>query len=121
LTTGSGLVGLHLLRLERGSTLTGIDIDCDAVETAERNARVLELSARARFECGDLWSAATKESIESVRPHLLICNPPYIPEPQGLPLELEAAAASQTLWESSPTASTRGPFIHTSGRFRAPG
>jgi hypothetical protein len=82
---------------------------------------IVELSARARFECGDLWSAATKESIESVRPHLLICNPPYIPEPQGLPLELEAAAASQTLWESSPTASTRGPFIHTSGRFRAPG
>jgi methylase of polypeptide subunit release factors len=92
LTTGSGLVGLHLLRLERGSTLTGIDIDCDAVETAARNARVLELSGRARFECRNLWSAATKESIESFRPHLLICNPPYIPEPPGLPLELEAGA-----------------------------
>ncbi|MGK2963195.1 MAG: methyltransferase [Gemmatimonadaceae bacterium] len=92
LTTGSGLVGFHLLRLEGGSRLTGIDIDSDAVETAERNARVLDLSARARFECSDLWSGATKESLESFRPHLLICNPPYIPEPPGLPLELEAGA-----------------------------
>jgi hypothetical protein len=92
LTTGSGLVGLHLLRLERGSTLTGIDVDCGAVETAERNARTLELSGRARFECRDLWSAATKETLESFRPHLLICNPPYVPEPPGLPLEVEAGA-----------------------------
>lgn len=92
LTTGSGLVGLHLLRLEGGSTLTGIDIDSAAVGIAERNARVLGLSARARFECADLWSGATKESLRSFRPHLLICNPPYIPEPPGLPLELEAGA-----------------------------
>lgn len=76
----------------RGSTLTGIDVDSEAVEIAGQNARVLGLAARARFECINLWSEATNESLRSSRPHLLICNPPYIPEPPGLPLELEAGA-----------------------------
>lgn len=95
LTTGSGLVGLHLLRLERGSTLSGIDVDSEAVEIAGRNARMLGLAARARFERIDLWSEETNESLRSFRPHLLICNPPYIPEPPGLPLEIEAGAGRE--------------------------
>ena len=92
LTTGSGLVGMHLLRLEHGSRLTGLDIDPGAVETARENAGLLGLSGRTRFDCADLWAPATTETLASLKPQLLICNPPYIPEPEGQALEVEAGS-----------------------------
>ena len=92
LTTGSGLVGLHLLRLEYGSTLTGFDVDEYAIEIARANAVMLGLGQRARFECADLWSADTSVRLAEVQPHLLICNPPYIPEPADDPMAIEAGA-----------------------------
>ena len=92
LTTGSGLVGMHLLRLEHGSRLTGLDVDESAVETARSNAKLLELTGRTMFDCADLWSETTTEMLAALQPQLLICNPPYIPEPAGGSLEIEAGA-----------------------------
>ncbi len=92
LTTGSGLVGLHLLRLENDSRLLGLDIDEGAVKTANGNANILGLLSRSSFLCADMWSESTKQSLAAYKPHLLICNPPYIPEPKGLPLEREAGS-----------------------------
>ena len=92
LTTGSGLVGLHLLRLEHGSTLAGFDVDEDAVETARANAAMLGLSRRARFDCVDLWSQDTVARLSEYQPHLLVCNPPYIPEPPDNPMAIEAGS-----------------------------
>jgi methylase of polypeptide subunit release factors len=94
LTTGSGLVGLHLLRLEKGSRLIGLDIDETAIETAGQNSRVLELSPRAYFDQADLWSRKTETVVADYAPHLLVCNPPYIPEPEDTPLESEAGAGA---------------------------
>ena len=92
LTTGSGLVGLHLLLLEGGSRLIGLDVDPGAVDIATRNSRILGVSRRARFECADLWSATTVETLREAEPDLLICNPPYIPEPVEDKLDIEAGA-----------------------------
>lgn len=92
LTTGSGLVGLYLLRFESGSSLTGLDVDPLAVATARENAQTLGLSDRAHFDCADLWSDATATMLGRYEPHLLICNPPYVPEPPGRGLEREAGA-----------------------------
>ena len=92
LTTGSGLVGLHLLRLESGSTLAGLDVDPVAVDTAARNARALGLSNRAQFDCADLWSDSSVSILTRYKPHLMICNPPYVPEPPGDRLDIEAGA-----------------------------
>ncbi len=94
LTTGSGLVGLHLLRLESGSTLAGFDVDAKAIDAALSNARTLGVFGRTRFECTDLWSGATESLLHSYAPHLLICNPPYVPEPTGTKLKLEAGAGA---------------------------
>ncbi len=94
LTTGSGLVGLHLLRLENDSRFLGLDIDEGAVRTASGNARLFGLSSRSAFECADMWSESTRRSLAGFNPHLLICNPPYIPEPEGMPLEREAGSGS---------------------------
>jgi len=92
LTTGSGLVGLHLLMLESGSILRGLDIDTEAVRTATTNAGKLGLSERASFHSADIWSDATAGILDGYAPHLMICNPPYIPEPPGNKLEIEAGS-----------------------------
>ena len=92
LTTGSGLVGLYLLLLEHESRLAGLDVDPTAVSIAARNARLVGASNRARFDCADLWSDTTVAALTAYRPHLVICNPPYVPEPPGGKLEIEAGA-----------------------------
>ena len=92
LTTGSGLVGLHLLLLEHGSRLSGLDVDPAAVRIAAKNARLIGVHGRAKFDCADLWSDATVASLTAYNPHLVICNPPYVPEPDAGRLELEAGA-----------------------------
>ncbi len=92
LTTGSGLVGLYLLLLEHGSRLAGLDVDPAAVNIAAKNARLVGINGRATFDCADLWSDATVALLTAYQPHLIICNPPYVPEPPGSKLELEAGA-----------------------------
>lgn len=92
LTTGSGLVGLNLLQIERGSRLAALDVDPVAIDTARGNARLLGLQDRAQFHCIDIWSDATVSRLRAYDPHLLVCNPPYVPEPSDWRLELEAGA-----------------------------
>lgn len=94
LTSGSGLIGLHLLRLERNSTLLGLDIDAAAADAAAANASTFGLTDRARFECADLWSDATIDMLLENQPHLIVCNPPYIPEPPGMKLATQAGAGA---------------------------
>ncbi|MFL5508821.1 MAG: methyltransferase [Gemmatimonadaceae bacterium] len=92
LTSGSGLVGLRLLCDDSRATLLGLDIDEQAVEVSELNAGALRLSDRSRFARSDLWSERTLRLLETERPHLLVCNPPYVPEPPGMNMEIEAGA-----------------------------
>jgi hypothetical protein len=92
LTSGSGLVGLHLLRTDASARLLGLDIDSEAAAIAGHNAESLGLSSRARFVTSDLWAATTIELLKSERPQLLVCNPPYVPEPPGMCMQIEAGA-----------------------------
>ncbi|HUQ19054.1 MAG TPA: methyltransferase domain-containing protein [Gemmatimonadaceae bacterium] len=92
LTSGSGLIGIHLLRIERHSELVGIDVDESAVETARENAAVLGVARRAMFIRGDMKSRHAMNTVSREKPDLLVCNPPYIPEPPGTNLAVEAGA-----------------------------
>ena len=92
LTSGSGLIGLHLLRIERNSSLMGLDIDPSAAGIASANAELLGLSRRTRFVGADLWSSNTENVLRHERPQLLVCNPPYIPEPPNGKIAMEAGA-----------------------------
>ena len=69
-----------------------LDIDGEAGRVAEHNARTLGMRERARFARADLWSASTLEVLEEEKPDLLVCNPPYVPEPPGTRMQLEAGA-----------------------------
>lgn len=92
LTSGSGLVGLHLLRTDSSACLLGLDIDSEAAAIAGHNAESLGLSSRARFVTSDLWAPTTIELLKAERPQLLVCNPPYVPEPPGTCMQIEAGA-----------------------------
>jgi Methyltransferase small domain len=92
LTSGSGLVGFYLLARDPGSRLLGLDIDAGAARTAAANASLLGVADRARFLESDLWSPSTLELLDAERPRLLVCNPPYVPEPPGTNMEVEAGA-----------------------------
>jgi len=92
LTAGSGLVGLALLRTHPAATLVGIDVDPCALTVARANACALGVGDRSRFVTADLWDAATERLVVVEAPDLLVCNPPYIPEPPGKPGAREAGA-----------------------------
>ena len=92
LTSGSGLIGLYLLGRDCNATLLGLDIDSEAKRVAEQNAARLGLVARARFAQSDLWSPATLHLLEAEQPQMIVCNPPYVPEPPGTTMEIEAGA-----------------------------
>lgn len=92
LTSGSGLIGLHLLRIERNSTLLGLDLDSSAGAVATGNAKTLALTRRTRFTRADLKSRNTENLLLRERVQLLVCNPPYVPEPPTRNLPVEAGA-----------------------------
>jgi 16S rRNA G966 N2-methylase RsmD len=92
LTTGSGLVGLDILSRWEASNLLALDVDPVAVSTASVNATTLNVAQRARFVCANLWSPETTPMIRDYQPELLICNPPYVPEPADGKLQIEAGA-----------------------------
>jgi hypothetical protein len=92
LTSGSGLVGFDLLGADPEARLLGLDIDADAARVAEQNARLLGVTDRARFVQSDLWSPSTLNLLAAERPQLLVCNPPYVPEPPGTNMQVEAGA-----------------------------
>jgi hypothetical protein len=92
LTSGSGLVGLYLLARDCTARLLGLDIDIEAKRLAERNAVLLGVSDRTRFAQSDLWSASTLRLLEVEQPQLIVCNPPYVPEPPGTKMQIEAGA-----------------------------
>jgi hypothetical protein len=92
LTSGSGLIGLYLLGRDCNATLLGLDIDVEAKRVAEQNAVRLGLADRARFARSDLWSPSTLRVLEVEKPQMIVCNPPYVPEPPGTTMEIEAGA-----------------------------
>jgi hypothetical protein len=92
LTSGSGLIGLRLLQIERQSTLIGLDIDPEAQAVATTNARLFGLEERAQFTQMNLWSRDAESLLRKEMPQLLVCNPPYVPEPPGRSLAAEVGS-----------------------------
>ena len=94
LTAGSGLVGLRLLDLDPGARLLGVDVDPAAPPVAERNARALGVAERARFTQLSVLDPECETLLAGAPIDVLICNPPYIPEPPGMPLAVEAGSGA---------------------------
>jgi hypothetical protein len=71
-----------------------VDIDPGAPPVARQNAAALGVADRARFERMSVWDAACEPLLAERVVDVLICNPPYIPEPPGDPLAVEAGSGA---------------------------
>ena len=73
--TGSGSLALLLAHHLRSKVhVTGIDINPDAVELAQDNAKFNKLGAHAHFKVQDVWALQDLGEYD-----MLVSNPPYIP------------------------------------------
>ncbi len=70
LCTGSGCIAISLALLGRPAQIEGIDLSCEALETARRNAA--NLGADVTFRQNDLLLGITEEY------DVIVSNPPYI-------------------------------------------
>jgi release factor glutamine methyltransferase len=76
LGTGSGCIGLTLLKKLPNAKLIAVDVSEKALEVAKANAEVLEVADRVQFVHADA------SSLDMTMPpiHILVSNPPYIAE-----------------------------------------
>lgn len=73
LCSGSGCIGLTLLKECSETVCTFVDISNDALAVAMKNADLLEVSSRAQFLQSNLY-----ESLEANLYDVIVSNPPYI-------------------------------------------
>ena len=76
---GTGLLGLLLLQRQPGLSVTGIDLQPEAIRLAEKAAAENGLSQNLRFVCGDLREPVLPANSFD----LVVCNPPYYPAGSG--------------------------------------
>jgi hypothetical protein len=92
LTAGSTLVLSAQLLADPSLRGLGAEVDPEAVGRAGQNLRALGLDGRARVRRIGLFSPRLADWLRRVRPAVVTCNPPYIPEPPDAPLALVAGA-----------------------------
>ena len=87
---GTGLLSLLLLQRQGALTVTGLDLQPQAVALAERAAEENGLTDQLFFRQGDLRS---RDALPGGQFDLAVCNPPYYPVSGGA---LAAADARRT-------------------------
>ncbi len=82
LGSGSGCIGLTLLKKIPDAKLLAVDISAQAIEVAKSNAEKLGVQDRVIWVCEDAFNfSKVKETIDSYfsgEINLLVANPPYI-------------------------------------------
>lgn len=88
LGTGSGALLISFLYYNKKASGLGIDISEKALETAEKNGKILGVSPRAEWRLGDYTAALQESEVFDG----LLTNPPYIPtaDMESLPGEVKA-------------------------------
>lgn len=82
--TGSGCIGISILRKVPGASAVGLDISGAALDLTHKNAEKHGVSDRLRLLRSDLFSALAPEKFD-----LIVSNPPYIPKEEYDRLEPE--------------------------------
>lgn len=75
LGTGCGALAVALARDFEKARIYATDLSEAALQVARRNAEKLGVKDRIEFRCGDWFASFAGDSI---RFHLILCNPPYI-------------------------------------------
>ena len=93
LCTGGGIIPLLLSAKTKASQITGIEIQKDMADMAERSVRLNGLEERVRIICGDLRvrGAAGEDGSQDV----VTCNPPYMAAGNGITNPEDALALAR--------------------------
>ena len=89
---GTGLLGLLLLQRQPALTVTGLDIQPEAVRLGKLAAEENRLKDRLTFRLEDLRETA----LPAARFDLAVCNPPYFPLSSGPPPQTAPRRAART-------------------------
>lgn len=82
LCSGSGIIPLLLSAKTEAASITGIEIQPEMAEMAQRSVRMNHLEPRVQIICGDLRDG--ESAGESGRQDVVTCNPPYVPRGEGI-------------------------------------
>ncbi len=118
LGTGSGCIPISIIKHAECVEAVGVDISSAALEVAQRNAEVLDVTDRVKFIESDFFSALDSEHKFDV----IVSNPPYLvrgdeeiwPEVAGYDPELALYAADNGL-------ACYREIVNSVGRYLKPG
>lgn len=88
LGTGTGILPLLLAGKTKGKHFTGLEIQEESAEMAQRSVRYNDLEARISIVCGDIKDAAERFGASSF--DVVTSNPPYMIDAHGLKNNLDA-------------------------------
>ena len=80
--TGTGIIPILMEAKTEGSHFTGLEIQPQMAEMANRSVLLNELSERVEIICGDVCKASERFGKSTV--DVVTCNPPYMNQNHGL-------------------------------------
>lgn len=117
LGTGTGIIPILLAARTENNRITGLEIQKDCADMAERSVRYNHLDDRIRIVQGDLKEAARLLGAASFR--VVTCNPPYMIGGHGLknPELPKAIARHEILCTLDDVAKAASEILPDHGRF----
>ena len=117
LCSGNGIIPILLSAKTEAKQITGIEIQPESVELANRSAAANGIAQRVDFVCGDLKNA--EEYFAKSAFDVVTCNPPYMIDSHGLknPDSPKAIARHEIMCDFEDIAKTASKMLKPGGRF----
>ncbi len=112
--TGTGLIALMAAQRNLDATITGIDIDDDAVCQAKKNVQNSPFSNRIKILKQDILQWNTTERFDAI-----LCNPPFFKEDTYSPIENRKTARSNVAMPLDQLAHAVKKLLTAGGTFSA--
>ena len=115
--TGTGIIPILMEAKTEGSHFTGLEIQPQMAEMANRSVLLNELSERVEIICGDVCKASERFGKSTV--DVVTCNPPYMNQNHGLknPDEPKAIARHEVCLTFEDVARQAAAVLKPGGRF----
>lgn len=117
LGTGTGIIPILLEAKTEGSHFTGLEIQAESVDMAQRSVKLNELSEKIEIVHGDIKKAG--DIFDAASFDVVTCNPPYMIDAHGLknPDSPKAIARHEVLCTLQDVVSTAAKLLKPGGRF----
>ena len=117
LGTGTGILPLLLSAKTKGRSFTGLEIQSESADMAERSVRLNDLTGRIKIQLGDVKEAA--ELFGAASFDVVVTNPPYMIGDHGLknPDDAKAIARHEVCCTLDDILRASARLLKESGRF----